>query len=86
MNYRPMSIKREGLSKYLQRTSDRHNGFAYDEFLKLVEAKVTAANLAKAFKVNRVTITKWLHIHEDELEKAKIQAEHETALEELHQT
>lgn len=63
--YKPLSIKKEGLESYLNRTTDKHNGFGYLEFIKLMKAKVPVTKLAKAFQVNRVTIKKWQNIHLD---------------------
>lgn len=83
MHYSPLSIRTEGLENYLNRTASKHNGFGYAELVKLTDAKVNLANIAKAFTVNRVTITKWLSIHEDELHRSTQHDTHETAIDEL---
>lgn len=60
---KPMSIEDTGLEYYLNRTAPIHNGYGYDDFVKMVESDVNKANLAKAFKVDRKTIYKWLALY-----------------------
>jgi hypothetical protein len=61
------SIRYIGLKRYLNRLRETHNGFDYDDFIRMVdqpEAKrPTKASLAKIFNVSRHTMTKWLDVH-----------------------
>lgn len=81
MHYVHPSIKKEGLKNYLDRTSEDHNGFGYTEFLKLLKAKVPVMRLAAAFRVHRITMKKWIDIHE--LETWEQEETDEAALEKL---
>lgn len=60
-------IKEVGLKAYLDETASLHNGFNYDDFVKMVgndPAKpiVDKANLSRAFKVSRGAIYRWLAV------------------------
>lgn len=75
MHYVAQSIKKEGLKNYLDRTSKQHNGFGYGELLKFLKAKVPITRLAALFGVHRITMKKWLDIHEVELWKEEDELE-----------
>lgn len=66
MRYRPPSIEDVGLKKYLNQSKETHNGYGYDDFVRLIESGLNKAGLAKAFQVERSTIYKWLAIYESE--------------------
>lgn len=57
-------IEQLGLKKYLDGTSDIHNDYKYEDFIKMVESGLNATNIAKAFKVDRRTIVHWTNIYE----------------------
>jgi hypothetical protein len=65
--YKPPTIANTGLSNYLDSTRVEHNGFSYVEFTKMVDNKLNASNIARAFGVDRRTIIKWVVILEKEL-------------------
>jgi DNA invertase Pin-like site-specific DNA recombinase len=60
------SVKEEGLLTHLDRTRDAHNGYGYSDFEKMLEAKVAKTNIAKAFKVSKQTVWRWLDIYTKE--------------------
>lgn len=60
------SIAKEGLRSYLDRTKDQHNDLEYADFVRLFDSKVNKSNLARAFNINRKTLTKWLGVYQDE--------------------
>ena len=60
-----MSIKERGLDNYLNETADIHNGFGYEIFLKLVDHQ-DVSNLARAFRVSRNTMTKWVRVYKQQ--------------------
>lgn len=55
-----------GLKSYLNATSDYHNNFTYDDFIRLYKLDLNMANMAKAFGVDYRTIKYWITIHETE--------------------
>lgn len=59
-------IKTIGLRKYLDDKSERHQGFDYIAFVKLVESSVSAGNIAKAFGVSRPTVYHWIEVYKDQ--------------------
>ena len=68
MRFTPMSLRRIGIKDYLNSTAMQHNGFDYDDFCKLYNAKVNPSNLARAFNLKtRETVLHWIQIHKEEL-------------------
>lgn len=63
---RPDSIRAIGLKKYLNQTADKHNNYTYSDFIKFVSGPATPTKtaLARLFNVDRMTMSKWLSIHE----------------------
>lgn len=71
MRYTPISLRQLGLETYLNKTTPQHNGFGYQDFCILYDARVNPTNLARAFNVKtRETILHWIEIYKEEL-KAK---------------
>lgn len=66
MRFKPKSLQEIGLRQHLNKTKAIHNGYGYDDFVKLIDAGVNKANLARAFGVVEVTIYKWLEVYEEE--------------------
>ena len=66
MRFLPPSIKLEGLEVFLNRTMQKHNMFDYSVFCRLYDAKVNPSNLARAFRVDRKTILRWIKVHKEE--------------------
>lgn len=62
--YVPPSIEEIGLQSYLNNNATSHNGYGFDDFVKLFSTGVNKVNLAKAFGVDRKTIDRWLEIYE----------------------
>lgn len=60
-------IKEKGLRSYLDNTVELHNGCNYEEFVKRVDLGEPMSIIARAFKVDRRTIMKWVSIYEEEL-------------------
>lgn len=68
------SIRFKGLRRYLNATKDEHNGYGYDDFVKMAgtpqeihrHGGPIKVSLAKIFKVSRHTMTKWLEIYLEE--------------------
>lgn len=79
MRYLPISIKKEGLQAYLDRTKVTHDGFGYKRFVKEYEKGQNSSALARMFSVSRNTMLKWIKVHEAE----KTRENHETAVESL---
>lgn len=72
MRFTPLSLRRIGMKKYLDETAKQHNGFDYEVFCKLYNAKVNPTNMARAFNLKtRNTMLHWLQIHEEELNSSK---------------
>lgn len=65
----PQGIKKVGLKKHLDDTREYHNGYAYDDFVKMRDPHntVNKVNMARIFKVDRRTIEKWINIYEEEI-------------------
>jgi hypothetical protein len=68
VKYTPPSIEKTGLKKYLDSTISIHNGYTYDDLVKMRQTTppVNKANMARIFQVDRQTIDKWLKIYEKE--------------------
>lgn len=70
--YTPPSITDKGLKNHLNATKDLHNGYDYADFVKMVTPDkdgtqpVNKANIARLFKVNRLTVDKWIAIYKEE--------------------
>lgn len=60
------SVKEEGLVNHLARTRDTHNGYDYTDLEKMLDAKVAKTNIAKAFKVSKQTVWRWLEVYTTE--------------------
>lgn len=69
-HYIPPSIRDESLPLYLNRTAEQHNGLGYLLFRKLRDSGQNAAAMARAFKVNRLTMYKWWQIDNEEQQTA----------------
>jgi len=63
---RPDSIRKIGLKRHIDGQVEARNGFDYENFCKMVEANVSVASMARAFKVTVNTMNKWLQIHREE--------------------
>lgn len=65
---RPNSIKAIGLKKYLDITKEKHNGFGYEAFNKMMnlEKRPAVASIAKIFGVTDQTVQKWILHYEHE--------------------
>lgn len=64
MPFKPLSIKEEGLEKYLNRTRALHNGLGYTDFVERLRLKVPKTKIAKDFNVSDNTIWKtWLPLY-----------------------
>lgn len=80
MRYRPtISIREEGLKKYLNRTKALHDGYDYKQFVKEYEKGQNSSALARMFNVSRNTMLKWRKVYESE----KTRQKHEEAVESL---
>ena len=64
-----LSIRRIGLKKHLNDTAEKHNGYAYDDFVKMVTSEVNVANLARVFNVDPRTVMNWLEVYQKELDE-----------------
>jgi helix-turn-helix protein len=64
--YRPPSIRDKGLEQFLELTKSKHNGYGYQDFVKLYKADVTLSSMGRAFKVSRQTIENWLQVYKEE--------------------
>jgi len=71
VRFLPLSIRRQGLEKFLDGTTQKHNGWAYADFVKLYDGKVNPSNLARAFYVDRATMLHWIEVHKEELRAKK---------------
>ncbi len=60
------SIRDKGLRKYLAAEKAKHNGYDYTDFEKMLNAKVTKTNIARAFNVSSQTMWKWIGIYKEE--------------------
>lgn len=60
------SIRRVGLKNHLDQTAHHHNNFSYDDFVSMLNSNVNKTNIAKAFKVTRLTVMKWIVIYYEE--------------------
>lgn len=60
-------IKEKGLKDYLDNSAALHNGNGYEEFAKRVKLNEAMTVMARAFKVDRRTIMKWVVIYEQEV-------------------
>lgn len=69
--YKPPKIEDIGLEKYLDGSMADHGGFNYFAFHRLVENGVNTANIARAFKVDRRTVDKWIAIYKKGVDKYK---------------
>lgn len=69
VRYLPVSIKQEGLKKYLTRTTNEHDGYGYIAFVKELNKGQSPTSLARMFGVTRNTIYKWTKIHQSEVKK-----------------
>lgn len=69
MRYKPPAINDIGVEKHLNATAQEHNGFGFSEFKRMYDTHVNTSNIARAFKVNRNTVTKWAVAYEKELAK-----------------
>lgn len=54
------TIDELGLEKYLEATTDFHNGLGYIDFIDLLNLKVPKTEIAKKFNVSKVTIHSWI--------------------------
>ncbi len=79
--YKPPSIRDVGLKTHLDGTRSNHNGYNYDDFVKMLGQKVNKANLARLFGVDRDTISKWVVIYEEEEDAKPDRAVHIPRLE-----
>lgn len=68
MKYKPKTIDEIGLEKYLNQTIDKHNGFTYDGFINMIKTDVNQTNIARAFKVDRRTVSRWIEVYHQEQE------------------
>lgn len=68
MPYRPLSIEQLGLRDYLDATKAQHNGYGYNDFVKLLEV-ASQQKIADRFGVNWYTVHRWLTIYNKEKEK-----------------
>jgi DNA invertase Pin-like site-specific DNA recombinase len=66
MRHIPPSIESIGLERYLNEKVESHNNFGYQDFVIMLEQKLSKSSIAKAFGVNRNTIIKWIAIYEKE--------------------
>lgn len=66
MRHKPTSIKQIGLQAHLNQTKQQHNDFGYDAFVSMLGSEVNKSNIAKAFGVDRKTVTKWLEVYKGE--------------------
>lgn len=64
MKYRPPTIEEIGLKEYLNQTATTHNNSDYEEFVKRVELNEPSTIIARAFGVDRRTVTNWIVIYE----------------------
>jgi hypothetical protein len=66
--YTPPSIKDIGLKNHLDLTKKVHNGYGYDDFVKMRQPMppVNPVNMARIFGVTRATMTKWIEIYNTE--------------------
>lgn len=70
------SIRYKGLRKYLNGSKNEHNGYGYDDFVRMAgsaddvagKSGPAKASLAKIFKVSRHTMTKWIDVYLEENE------------------
>jgi hypothetical protein len=60
-------IEDVGLRKYLDDTTDKHNGHDYDYIVPLFEAKVNDTNIGKLYKVDWRTVKSWREIYNKEI-------------------
>jgi len=67
MKFRPPTIEDVGLRNYLNQTASKHNDSDYDDFVKRVELSEPSTVIARAFKVSRPTIIKWIMLYEKSL-------------------
>jgi hypothetical protein len=63
---RPDSIIKIGLRNHLDSTADAHKGKRYKDLVEMVENRASNNYIARAFGVNKNTISKWLVIHDSE--------------------
>ncbi len=71
MRFIPVSIRRQGLQFYLNKTASRHNGFDYRDFCAMYNANVNVSNMARAFNLkSRGTMLHWRRLYKEDLDKS----------------
>ena len=72
MVYRPPKIKDMGLEKFLAMKKHKHNGQDYKDLVKMLEAGISNAAIAKMFKVDFRTARRWTQIYYEEKNQTKL--------------
>lgn len=67
--YIPPRIADKGLERHLNDTAERHNGYAYNDFVDMRSRDVNVANLARIFGVDVKTVKHWIEIYNKENEQ-----------------
>lgn len=67
-------ISEKGLKNHLDQTKQMHNNYGYDDFVRLIqreedEGEFSKSKIANLFNISRVTLDKWIEIHDAEVAK-----------------
>lgn len=63
---RPDSIRRVGLKRHLDDNANRHKNKGYADFIDMIDNLASQRYIARAFGVNKNTVSKWVEIHKEE--------------------
>lgn len=66
--YRKPAIRDNGLKHHLNTTAEKHDGYTYHDFVKMINKGVNKEDLARIFNVSSHTIDNWIIIYEEENE------------------
>ena len=66
-SYVPPKIEDMGLKKYLNLTKREHRDLGYEDFVTRIEYGVSKVRMAFDFNVSPITISRWIDIHEKEI-------------------